>query len=226
MTTYNKEESKNPKYSLCLIGSPGVGKSGLLNLVGGNFSSGYSAGNGMTLTLEKVDVNINGTIVRLYNMPGISRFDNSAKCIHIVKGAVNAIGTKKIIFIVTTESGRPSESSLAIILTVLNNLNKKIEVNIIINKCSSEDLENRNLLETFINDVIKNNLNIYKNGVKTNYLFIKRGDNKFPVEANIDFNNYIISLKPFVVTLLDTVIPAFKIFLGLAATILAIAIAE
>jgi len=63
------------KTSILLIGNPGVGKSSILNALGGNFLSGYSCTSGLTTYVSKQDVIIDQKPYRLVDMPEI--YDSS-----------------------------------------------------------------------------------------------------------------------------------------------------
>ncbi|CAB9513328.1 GTPase Era [Seminavis robusta] len=129
---------KLPTYTL-FIGNPGVGKSTLLNAIIGSvqFESGVSIGTGLTRRLQLYQASDDTVIYG--DTPGLDDLENRKLAAEEIKLAFQQDkgGLIKLVFVVTTESGRVRASDMATIRLVLDALpDKSIPFGILVNKVS------------------------------------------------------------------------------------------
>ncbi|KAF9971439.1 hypothetical protein BGZ73_005629 [Actinomortierella ambigua] len=129
--------------NVLLIGNTGVGKSHLLNSIGGNFLSDFSIVEGLTTKSTYCDVNIEGATVRLIDTPGLleATDEKVARNAKAITDALYMRGGFKIIFVLAECGGRVLPSDLYTIGKVLSAINFSIDVGVIINKVPEDDLE-------------------------------------------------------------------------------------
>ncbi|KAF9971440.1 hypothetical protein BGZ73_005630 [Actinomortierella ambigua] len=129
--------------NVLLVGNAGVGKSYLLNSIGGNFRSGFSAVDGLTSDSTYCDVNIRGSTVRLIDAPGLleATDENVARNAKAITNALNMRGGFKLIFVLAECSGRVTPSDLYMIGTVMSGVDFAINVGVIVNKVPEDDMK-------------------------------------------------------------------------------------
>ncbi|KAF9970310.1 hypothetical protein BGZ73_007008 [Actinomortierella ambigua] len=130
-------------FNVLLAGNAGAGKSYLLNSIGGNFKSGFSAVDGLTTDSTYCDVNISGSTVRLIDVPGLleATDENVARNAKAITKALGMNGGFKLIFVLAEGSGRVTSSDLYMIGTVMSGVEFAINVGLIVNKVPEEDME-------------------------------------------------------------------------------------
>ncbi|KAG0266168.1 hypothetical protein DFQ27_000120 [Actinomortierella ambigua] len=129
--------------NVLLIGNTGVGKSYLLNSIGGTFRSGFSAVDGLTTAYSYCDVKVGTVIVRLIDTPGLleATDKNVARNAKAITDALHTRGGFKLIFVLPECGGRLLPSDLFMIGKVLSAIDFSIDVGLIINKVHEDDLE-------------------------------------------------------------------------------------
>lgn len=141
--TIKKKSLLTGTYSLILVGNPGVGKSTILNALGGNFHTGFSAVSGLTRKMTTKSVPIDGRTIRLVDIPGI--FDHRAKDDHaterhldILQETLNDGSDYVIFFVISPVNGRISSSDFTIMKALLDNLVESPLVGLILTQISHE----------------------------------------------------------------------------------------
>ncbi|KAF9161893.1 hypothetical protein DFQ26_004040 [Actinomortierella ambigua] len=129
--------------NVLLIGNTGVGKSYLLNSIGGTFMSGFSTVDGLTTMYSYCDVTIEAMTVRLIDTPGLleSTDENVARNAKVITDALHTKGEFKLIFVLAECGGRVLPSDLFTIGKVLSAIDFAIDVGLIINKVHEDDLK-------------------------------------------------------------------------------------
>ncbi|KAG0278159.1 hypothetical protein BGZ95_004549 [Linnemannia exigua] len=138
-----------PARKVVLIGNPGVGKSTILNALGGNFPSGFSKVSGLTRTVTSQHVTLDqGRIaLELYDVPGIDDCpaengeDPIVTYLQELQKTLNSGGTFVIIFVIKPSSGRISPSDFLVMKTVIDSLKQAPKVGWILTRAGREDME-------------------------------------------------------------------------------------
>ncbi|KAG0376219.1 hypothetical protein BGX24_008111 [Mortierella sp. AD032] len=138
-----------PTRKVVLIGNPGVGKSTILNALGGDFPSGFSRVSGLTRTVTSQYVTLDqGRIAfELYDVPGIddcpaeNGVDPIVTYLQELQKTLNGGGEFVIIFVLKPSSGRISPSDLLVMKTVLDSLKQAPKVGWILTRAGREDME-------------------------------------------------------------------------------------
>ncbi|KAF9164529.1 hypothetical protein DFQ26_001336 [Actinomortierella ambigua] len=156
----NQESLTQNTTNVLLIGSYGVGKSYLLNSIGGNFNSGFNT-KGSLATCSYYDVAMGTTAVRLVDTPGLleARDEDIADNAKAITDALNMEGGFKMVIVLPENGGRLLPSDLFMIGKVLSAIEFSIDVGLIINKVPEDKLERyedgyfRNNLLTELNNL-------------------------------------------------------------------------
>ncbi|KAG0238840.1 hypothetical protein BGW42_000001 [Actinomortierella wolfii] len=161
-----------------LVGNPGVGKSYLLNSLGGHFASGFSAVDGLTSQCDYKDVMIDSEsgYVRLVDVPGLletkgSRMKENSRAI---TEALRKEGKFKLIFVLAESSGRVQPSDLYMIGKVMKAIDYTVDVGLVINKVPDGELEYYQKVD--VQECIIGQLNTVANGKfhSSRYMVIPR----------------------------------------------------
>ncbi|KAG0236863.1 hypothetical protein BGW41_000334 [Actinomortierella wolfii] len=130
---------------LLLVGNPGVGKSYLLNSLGGHFASGFSAVDGLTSQCTHSDVYIESesSYVRLVDVPGLletngPRMKENGRAI---AEALRKKGKFKLVFVLAESSGRVHPADLYTIGKVMKAVDYAVDVGLVINKVPDDEME-------------------------------------------------------------------------------------
>ncbi|KAF9157563.1 hypothetical protein DFQ26_008608 [Actinomortierella ambigua] len=129
--------------NVLFVGNPGVGKSYLLNLIGGAFASGFSAVHGLTEKHSYCESYIGGSKVRLIDAPGLleATGELTLRSAREITAALRMKGGYKLIFVVGQCSGRVSPSILYMINKVMTAIDFSIDVGVIINMVPEKQLQ-------------------------------------------------------------------------------------
>ncbi|KAF9970309.1 hypothetical protein BGZ73_007007 [Actinomortierella ambigua] len=129
--------------NVLLIGNTGTGKSFLLNSIGGRFQSGFNPSSGLTKTSTYCYVMINGNKVRLIDAPGLLEASGERMIANsrAITEALRMKGGFKLIFVLPECGGRVLPAELYTIGKVMAAIEYSIDVGIIINKVSEEDMK-------------------------------------------------------------------------------------
>jgi energy-coupling factor transporter ATP-binding protein EcfA2 len=128
--------------TVVLIGNPGVGKSTLLNILGGNFESGFSVFGRLKDSVMTVDVELQGRQLRLVDMPGINEADpdtTAANLKHLQEQLSNG-GSYVLFFVVSPRNGRVGPNDFGLIRLVLKKLEKGPTVGLIITQVPDDQI--------------------------------------------------------------------------------------
>ncbi|KAF9164531.1 hypothetical protein DFQ26_001338 [Actinomortierella ambigua] len=150
--------------NVLFIGNSGVGKSYLLNSIGGNFKSDFSSVDGLTAKVTCCEAEIKGSRVRLIDAPGLleataERMRNNAR---EITDALSMQDGFKLVFVLADSSGRVTPADLYTIERVMSAIDGSIPVGVIINKVPQEDLdlyddsETKQMIISQLNCVTKN----------------------------------------------------------------------
>ncbi|KAG0042587.1 hypothetical protein BGZ83_000292 [Gryganskiella cystojenkinii] len=159
--------------NVLLLGNTGVGKSYLLNSLGGNFQSGFSAVNGLTGGCGFNDVVIETSTLRLIDTPGLleASGENMIRNANSITQALRMKGRFKIIFVLADRSGRVDPSDLFLIGKVLSAIEFSVDVGLIINKVPEDDME-LYLDATTKNDIIQQLNNVANGKIKESWFSV------------------------------------------------------
>jgi len=113
--------------SVIFVGNPGVGKSALLNALGGTFDSGFSRVSGLTRQAATQELRIKGRPIRLVDMPGIydsgkeNKDGNFLRNLELLQATLNNGDDYVLFFVISPRRGRIDSSDLALLKLVLDN---------------------------------------------------------------------------------------------------------
>ncbi|KAF9161894.1 hypothetical protein DFQ26_004041 [Actinomortierella ambigua] len=139
----HREAMTQSTTNVLLVGNSGVGKSYLLNSIGGNFDSGFNIMDSMTTTCSYCDATLGTAAVRLVDTPGLleATSENVARNAKAITDALNMEGGFKMIIVLPESGGRLMPSDVFMIGKVLEAIDFSIDVGLIINKVPEDDLE-------------------------------------------------------------------------------------
>ncbi|KAG0214274.1 hypothetical protein BGX33_002296 [Mortierella sp. NVP41] len=132
--------------SVVFMGNPGVGKSALLNALGGNFTSGYSEVSGLTRNVTNQQATAHGRSLRLFDVPGIydcakdGGMDTTVKHLQMLQETLNTGGRFVLFFVISPRNGRVEPTDYLIMKTVLDSLKKAPEVGMILTQVRKKHL--------------------------------------------------------------------------------------
>ncbi|KAF9099245.1 hypothetical protein BGX29_007227 [Mortierella sp. GBA35] len=132
--------------SVVLVGNPGVGKSTILNALGGVFPTGFSAVSGLTRDVSTARTIVDGRKLRLVDIPGIHDVqvgDEQATQRHldILRDTLNDGSSYLIFFVIAPNNGRINSSDFTVMTTLLNHLDRSPLVGLILNQVQSKDYD-------------------------------------------------------------------------------------
>ncbi|GJJ77062.1 hypothetical protein EMPS_09421 [Entomortierella parvispora] len=143
-TVPSSHPRKEPS-SIIFVGNPGVGKSALLNALGGDFKSGYSDVGGLTTTTRsyRTEIKRHGRVLDLVDMPGVYEtgegksveFMKNLETLHTV---LNNGDEHAIFFVISPRNGRIDNGDLALMKLVLDNIEQGPTVGLIITQVAQK----------------------------------------------------------------------------------------
>lgn len=135
----NTESREN----ILLLGNTGVGKSALLNILGGQFESDFSLIGGKTRKVSISEFEVNGNKIRLIDAPGLVEFENDMikQNIEEVYKAFSYNGRSKLIFVFQSNSGRILPQDAYTLGKIITAVGTDFDIGLIINKVDIDDME-------------------------------------------------------------------------------------
>jgi len=123
--------------SVVFVGNPGVGKSALLNALGGSFESGFSQVSGLTRQATAQDVELCGRPIRLVDMPGIydSGKNNTGTFLsnlEMLQETLNNGDNYVVLFVISPRRGRIDPNDLALLKLFLDSIETGPQVGLIL----------------------------------------------------------------------------------------------
>jgi GTP-binding protein EngB required for normal cell division len=201
--------------TVVLIGNPGVGKSTLLNILGGNFESGFSLVGGLTKDVTTADVTLQGRQLRLVDMPGINEtaLETTEANLKLLQEQLNNGGSYVLFFVISPRNGRVGESDFGLISFVLRKLQKGPTVGLIITQIPNDQIEKVQdpkyasaVVQVLKNGKAKTALLEQKNMLALPYLGI------FNDEEKQNVIDYVLSFEPKQVKIRRLAIDTFEKF--------------
>ncbi|KAF9925933.1 hypothetical protein FBU30_004357 [Linnemannia zychae] len=192
-----------PKCSVIMIGNPGAGKSAILNALGGDFYSGFSAVCGVQGYNTKT-VELKGRTLELVDLPGIA--DSAGKGttsdnLRILQESLNSCEKAKalLFFVITPTNGRICSNDFAVVENLLQKLIMSPTIGLFVTQVRPDHIPSLNT-EEYRNQVLDI---LRKAGGNTNYLESNRwcilkthGKEGFSDKEKEDIANYVISFDP------------------------------
>ncbi|KAG0061295.1 P-loop containing nucleoside triphosphate hydrolase protein [Linnemannia elongata] len=217
-------------YSLILIGNPGVGKSAILNALGGNFHTGFSAVTGLTRKMTTKTVRIAGRRIRLVDIPGIFDYSSDGdrtieRHLDILHETLNDGSSYVIFFVIAPTNGRISPNDFTVMKALLDNLEQAPLVGLILTQIKHEhfDAVNNSGYSEKVQEVLQQanaNLKFFD---KNPPLVLLQHREQFTTHEDNIIKEYILGFEPTQVFVHRMVIALlyriFTIFLQLAGVI-------
>ncbi|KAG0279309.1 hypothetical protein BGZ96_001994 [Linnemannia gamsii] len=204
--------------TVVLIGNPGVGKSAILNALGGKFESGISDVVGLTqqVTTEDVFIDNNNNSgpsdktsvhkLHLIDLPGIvdnpdGKMDRLSHHIRLLQEVLRDERRQYVIFFVITPlNGRIDPNDVALMKLVLNNLEKGPKIGFIITQIEKGESVDRVKGSDYLSVILKK-IGQHGSGGSTflekkRYLVLERHSGAFSAEKIMEIKNFILSFTP------------------------------
>ncbi|KAF9322541.1 hypothetical protein BGZ91_004240, partial [Linnemannia elongata] len=195
--------------NLAIVGNPGVGKSAILNALGGKFDSGYSAVSGYTKKVSKQLVPIadfQDFKLRLLDIPGIDDCspdgtDNIVKHLKKLEGALKQRGPFVILFVIRPLNGRINLVDYVILKTVLESLKEGPQMGLILTQANPAYMHRYRSLK-YVRELLGPLDKIVNNRGKK---FLSRvpplvltdhDERGFSADERIDILNFVLSFDP------------------------------
>lgn len=215
-----------PVVNVAIIGNPGVGKSAILNALGGEFGSGFSKVSGFTKDVSKkiVDINHNHNHIKLqlFDIPGIDDCavdgkDTIVKHLQMVEDALNEEGPFVIFFVIKPLNGRINTGDYVVMKTVLDSLREAPQVGLILTHARLDDVfryrapqYTRTLFAPLVKIVDTKSKKFLS---KDQPLVLAEHDaNGFSADDKIDILNFVLSFDPMPVVSRNMVAQAVRRF--------------
>ncbi|KAG0060400.1 hypothetical protein BGZ90_004045 [Linnemannia elongata] len=125
----------------------GAGKSAILNALGGNFHSGFSAVTGLTRETKTKTVTIDQKELKLVDLPGISDAKGKgaiSKNLQLLEESLNDCSQALLFFVITPNYGRIGSEDFAVLKTLLLNLRKSPIIGLFITQVNEEHISKIN----------------------------------------------------------------------------------
>ncbi|KAF9911868.1 hypothetical protein EC991_001772 [Linnemannia zychae] len=190
--------------SVILVGNPGVGKSSILNALGGDFNTGFSSVSGLTRDVSTTSVTTSdGRKLRLVDIPGIfdCRVDDehaTERHLDILRDTLNDGSSYVIFFVVAPRNGRIDPSDFAVMTTLLNKLDRSPLVGLILNQVKRQHYDQIQASNYFskVESVLRDsraNLRFFYR--KKPLVLLDHSDEFSPSEERAILN-YVLSFQP------------------------------
>ncbi|KAF9911869.1 hypothetical protein EC991_001773 [Linnemannia zychae] len=187
--------------SVVFIGNPGVGKSALLNSLGGSFPSGISEIGGLTKTVSSQNVVCNWRSLRLIDVPGIMETGSGGTIsgnLRMLEETLNNSGEAVLFFVITPRNGRIGPDDFAVMKTLLNHLERSPTVGVIltqvrpyqVKQLQSHDYYNK--IKQYLAETGVNTHFIEKN----RFVVLGEHDEDFSSAEVEAIRNYVLSFNP------------------------------
>ncbi|KAF9121113.1 hypothetical protein BGW39_010836 [Mortierella sp. 14UC] len=190
---------------ILFIGNPGVGKSALLNVFGGSFTSGCSEVAGLTQQVTNEPVVFHGRSLRLFDVPGIDDCiedggdDTIVKHLQMLQDTLNTGGQFVVFFVISPRQGRIEPSDYMIMKTVLDSLRQAPMVGLILTQ-----VKPKHMTQIKSQDYTLKLLTPLSNIVESKefmarmrpLVLVDHGEGGFSDEEKIDIMNYVFSFEP------------------------------
>ncbi|KAF9911870.1 hypothetical protein EC991_001774 [Linnemannia zychae] len=150
ISDYQHQLKNNKAFSqetnVLFVGNAGVGKSALLNVFGGSFTSGFSDVVGLTRNVTNEKVTLHGRPLRLFDVPGIDDCveeggdDTIVKHLLMLQETLNIGGQFVVFFVISPRNGRVEPTDYMMMKTVLDSLRQAPMVGLILTQVKNKHL--------------------------------------------------------------------------------------
>ncbi|KAF9099285.1 hypothetical protein BGX23_003140 [Mortierella sp. AD031] len=191
--------------SVVFVGSPGVGKSTLLNALGGNFASGSSEVRGLTreVTDEQVTTD-DGRPLRLFDVPGIDDVvakggaETIGRHLQMLQDTFGNNGRFVIFFIVTPRNGRIDPSDYMIMKTVIDSLRQVPLVGLIATQVKKKHLAQLQKVEYGLDvwETLASTVESKEFVSMRRPLILAEHEEGFSEDEKLAILNYVLSFEP------------------------------
>ena len=190
--------------SVVFMGNPGVGKSALLNSLGGNFESGLSEVGGLTKNVSSISVFTDGRNLELFDVPGIMESgtdDVISENLKKLQDTLETCGTAVLFIVVTPRNGRISSDDFAIMKTLLSKLHQSPQIGIIITQVKKRQMHTMQSHDYFnkLLDTLKEAEVDLKFVEQYRWLVLEDHDDDFSASDLREIRNYVFSFTPVTV---------------------------
>ncbi|KAG0043025.1 hypothetical protein BGZ83_011927 [Gryganskiella cystojenkinii] len=194
--------------SIVFVGNPGVGKSALLNALGGHFQSGFNHVSGLTTEVATQEVILQGRKFQLVDMPGMydSGKENAETFLRHLDMLQTTLNDKDrefiIFFVVMPRNGRVRNIDLALMKLVLDSIDQGPIVGLILTQIRKMDL-GRIQKPAYLSNVFNllrrsdcKNMQLLDDYHETLVLRFHESEEEFSHEEVEEIQNYILSFTP------------------------------
>ncbi|KAG0260646.1 hypothetical protein BGZ95_004387 [Linnemannia exigua] len=187
--------------SVVFIGNPGVGKSALLNALGGSFESGMSEIGGLTKTVSSQYVVCNDRSLRLLDVPGIMESGGGNTIsgnLKMLEDTLNNAGQAVLFFVITPRNGRVAPDDFAVMKTLLTNLKESPTVGVILTQVRPSQVSKLHTAD-YYNKIltILQQANVNTGYFESNrFIILPEHDDDFSSAEKSMIREYVLSFTP------------------------------
>ncbi|KAF9193901.1 hypothetical protein BGZ51_001887 [Haplosporangium sp. Z 767] len=203
--------------SVLLVGNPGVGKSTILNALGGSFPSGYSEVSGMTKQISTQPMKLQGRRLRLIDMPGIydateGKDDAIDRHLSLLHDTLNDGSDYVIFFVITPRNGRIDPGDLTLMKLLLGSMKEGPLVGLILTQVKKRDYDAVRSRKYFsqLRDVLTKgeaNLRFLR---EHDALTLRDHDDRFSEQELLDIQTYVLACQPKLVVVHNLVVGIWR----------------